>query len=186
MSIPEESPLRHIYQPFWHIRTNDEGPPRDNGFHPLVNAGKINVVAPARVTGYGSDGHTVLLDNEQTLEADLVILATGYNSSWDGLFDGQSIIFSQESVLRADFILEKTAADIGLHRHQSTTQPVDEWAYTSLANPPPTDPENTTWSSSLYRGIIPAKNINRRDFAINGAVVCVSQPILDIVSFFRS
>jgi dimethylaniline monooxygenase (N-oxide forming) len=88
LSIPEGSPLRLAHSIFWHIRTNDEGPPRENGFHPLVNAGKINIVAPARVTGYGSDGHTVHVNNGQSLEADLVILATGYKSSWNSLFDG--------------------------------------------------------------------------------------------------
>jgi hypothetical protein len=31
--------------------------------------------------------------------------------------------------------------------------------------------EGMVWSSSIYRGIVPAKNIHRRDFAINGAVV---------------
>jgi hypothetical protein len=43
--------------------------------------------------------------------------------------------------------------------------------YTTLANPPPAHPENENWSSSIYKGIVPAKNILREDFAINGAVV---------------
>lgn len=77
------------------------------------------------------------------------------------------------------FCSDKTAVNLGLHRHQSRTkQSVDSWPYTSLADPPPADPENEAWSSSIYRGIIPAKNINRRDFAINGAVVGISYPFI--------
>lgn len=90
MGIPPDSPLRYTYSPFWSVHTNDEGQPRENGFHRLVNAGKINVMAPCRVTGYG-EGKTVLLSNGKTLEADAVILATGYSSSWDGIFDGEWI-----------------------------------------------------------------------------------------------
>ncbi|KAJ7758105.1 hypothetical protein DFH07DRAFT_772580 [Mycena maculata] len=42
----------------------------------------------------------------------------------------------------------------------------DEWAnYKTLSNPPPF--ENTKWSS-IYKGIVPPKNILQRDFTING------------------
>lgn len=75
---------------FWSIRTNDEGVPRPNGFHALVNEGKIDLIAPTRVEKYGTDGHSVVLENGTTLRADAVILATGYSSSWDHLFDGRS------------------------------------------------------------------------------------------------
>ena len=48
-----------------------------------------------------------------------------------------------------------------------------EWNYHSLQNPPVSQPREKEQycASSIYRGIIPAKNINNRDFAINGAVV---------------
>ncbi|KAJ6620258.1 FAD/NAD-P-binding domain-containing protein [Mycena sp. CBHHK59/15] len=158
MEIPEDSPLRLTYSPFWNIHTSDEGIPRENGFHSLVNKGKINVIAPARMTGYGDDGHSVLLNNGQSVKADLVILATGYTSSWGDIFD------------------EKTASDIGLHRHHPIHQDLpDEWAnYKTLSNPPPLHPENEKWSSSIYRGIVPTKNLLRRDFAINGAVLATN------------
>ena len=45
--------------------------------------------------------------------------------------------------------------------------------YTSLKNPPPTQLENQEWPSSLYRGLVPAKNILHKDFAVNGASVRV-------------
>ena len=48
---------------------------------------------------------------------------------------------------------------------------MDTWNYASLACPPPSHPDNEQWASSIYRGLVPAKNIGRRDFAINGAVV---------------
>ncbi|KAJ7151674.1 FAD/NAD-P-binding domain-containing protein [Mycena filopes] len=158
MGVPEDSPLRLTYSAFWNIHTNDEGIPRENGFHALVNKGKINIVAPARMVGYGDDGHSVLLNNGQSVKANLVILATGYTSSWDDIFD------------------EKSATDIGLHRHElKQADQVDEWAnYKTLMNPPPLHAENTKWSSSIYKGIVPAKNISQRDFAINGAVLATN------------
>ncbi|KAF7357607.1 FAD/NAD-P-binding domain-containing protein [Mycena sanguinolenta] len=159
MDIPEDSPLRLTYSPFWNIHTNDEGIPRENGFHAQVNNGKIAVIAPARMTGYGPDGDSVLLNNGQSIKADLVILATGYTSSWGDVFD------------------ENTATDIGLHRHPLVYDKnfPDEWAnYKSLSNPPPLHDENKRWSSSIYKGMVPAKNILRRDFAINGAVLATN------------
>ncbi|KAJ7486161.1 FAD/NAD-P-binding domain-containing protein [Mycena galericulata] len=159
MKIPEDSPLRLTYSPFWNIHTNDEGIPRENGFHALVNQGKIDVIAPARMTGYADDGYSILLNNGKSVKAGLVILATGYTSSWGNIFD------------------DKTAGDIGLHRHAlvEDSSGHDEWAdYKTLLNPPPLHPENTKWSSSIYKGIVPAKNILRRDFAINGAVLATN------------
>lgn len=50
----------------------------------------------------------------------------------------------------------------------------DEWAYTTLTNPPVARPEYEQRASSIYQGIVPAKNIDRRDFAINGSVVSIS------------
>ncbi|KAJ6532049.1 FAD/NAD-P-binding domain-containing protein [Mycena capillaripes] len=139
---PRDSPLRLTYSALWHTRTNDEGIPREDSFYALVNEGKIKVVAPARMTGYG-EGRSVLLSNGQIIHADLVILATGY---------------------------QETAAELGLYRHRSAPQ-VDEWKhYTTLANPPEPHPDNENWSSSIYKGLVPTKNILRKDFAINGGV----------------
>lgn len=45
-----------------------------------------------------------------------------------------------------------------------------EWDYSSMKHPPASHPENRRWASHVYRGIVPAKNILQRDFAINGAV----------------
>jgi hypothetical protein len=72
-------------------------------------------------------------------------------------------------------LVGETANDIGL------TQLVDPedldrhtWDYTSLHNAPKAD----AWISStpirasgLYKGIVPARSIQRRDIAVNGAVV---------------
>jgi dimethylaniline monooxygenase (N-oxide forming) len=93
MGIPPDSPLRLTYSPFWHMRTNDEGVPRQDGFHALVNEGKIHVIAPARLTGYGHDGRSVELNNGHSIRADLVILATGYSSSWNDVFDGKYLFY---------------------------------------------------------------------------------------------
>lgn len=52
------------------------------------------------------------------------------------------------------------------------SQDVDEWRhYKTLASPPSAHPQSVPWASSIYRGLVPAKNILKRDFAINGAVV---------------
>lgn len=71
---------------------------------------------------------------------------------------------------------EKTAEELGMGRHApiSTLKGVDDmWHYKTLANPPTPHPENTAqnWATSVYRGIVPGKNILRRDFAIAGAMV---------------
>jgi len=86
MKIPQDSPLRLTYSALWHMRTNDEGVPYEDDFHALVNNGKIKVIAPARRPGYVV-GRSVLLSSGQPVEADLVILATGYASTWNGIFD---------------------------------------------------------------------------------------------------
>ncbi|KAJ7626831.1 FAD/NAD-P-binding domain-containing protein [Roridomyces roridus] len=160
MRIPPNSPFRNTYSAFWSTHSTDEGLFRENGFHALVNSGRIKVIAPARMNGYGEGGHSVVLSTGESVNANVVILATGYTSSWDDLFD------------------ENTATDLGLYRHKPVHEPAqDEWRnYRTLANPPPAHPENSKWSSSIYKGIIPAKNLLRRDFAINGAVVSHAVP----------
>ncbi|TBU39199.1 hypothetical protein BD309DRAFT_454467 [Dichomitus squalens] len=150
--VPADSPLRHSVLPFWHTRVNDEGVPRPNGFHALAVAGKVEVICPARVSGYGGDG-SVILEDGRSLPASAVILATGYTSSWPAIFD------------------EQTIKDLGLDPQPAKETTTHEWNYTTLAGSPPIHPEAKRWSSSLYRGIVPAKHISRRDLAVNGAVV---------------
>lgn len=50
------------------------------------------MVAPARVVGFADDGRSLLLNDGRTLPADVVILATGYTSSWSKIFDGGYIL----------------------------------------------------------------------------------------------
>ncbi|KAG9314917.1 FAD/NAD-P-binding domain-containing protein [Chiua virens] len=138
---------------FWGIRNNDEGSGKKDGFHALANEGKIKLVAPNRAKGYSADGESLLLQDGQTLRADLIILATGYTSSWKNIFT------------------EKTVEELGIGIHPSSTVEADEWAhYKTLASTPPAHPQKDQWASSIYRGLVPAKNITKRDFAISGAV----------------
>ena len=88
LKIPKDSPLQNAHSLFWGIRTNDEGTGRKDGFHALVNQGKIKLSAPVKAKGYASDGESILLCDGQTLRADAVILATGFFSSWTGIFTG--------------------------------------------------------------------------------------------------
>ncbi|KAF9012085.1 FAD/NAD-P-binding domain-containing protein [Hymenopellis radicata] len=144
--------LRRTHSLFWSVHTSDEGAKRDDSFYSLVNAGQIELIS-GKVTGYTPDGTGVALSNGSTLHADAIILATGYSSSWEGLFD------------------EKTAEDLGITRHPPRKAPVaNEWNYASLADPPPAHPQQEQWAASIYRGIVPAKGVLRKDFAINGAV----------------
>ncbi|KAJ7367120.1 FAD/NAD-P-binding domain-containing protein [Mycena albidolilacea] len=156
LSVTKDSPLHNIHSLFWSTRVDDEGVPRPNRFHALVSAGKIEVIAPARVEGFGQDGKSVILSDGGAVEADVVLLATGYASSWTNLFD------------------EHTAEQLGISRHSPGPLPVSKYIdagnYYSLKNPPPSRPASEKWASSIYNGIVPAKNIARRDFAINGAV----------------
>lgn len=74
------------------------------------------------------------------------------------------------------FSSEATKEELGLGNHAPLTTATSEsykWNYTTLNNPPPTNPDNQQWASSLYRGLVPAKNILHRDFAVNGALVGV-------------
>ncbi|KAG6840188.1 hypothetical protein C0991_008352 [Blastosporella zonata] len=150
-SVPKDSPLRNAHSLFWGIRTNDEGCYRANSFYGLVGSGKIQLAAPVRATGF-RDGNSIALSDGRTLSADALILATGYTSSWTDLFDNQ------------------TAEELGIKRHPPQKTFAHTWEYTSLASPPVSNPEGQLQASSIYRGLVPAKNIEKRDFAINGAV----------------
>ncbi|KAI6105078.1 FAD/NAD(P)-binding domain-containing protein [Pisolithus croceorrhizus] len=152
-TYPENSPLRSSHSLFWGILTNEEGVWKTDGFYALCNEGKIKLIAPARVVKYAGNGELVLLSNGTEIKVNAVLLATGFGSSWTN-------IFAQE-----------TAKELGIGRHPPLTD-VEEhvWDYTSFSNPPTSHPRSEVWVSSIYRGIVPARNINHRDFAINGAL----------------
>ncbi|KAI0711021.1 FAD/NAD-P-binding domain-containing protein [Cerioporus squamosus] len=154
-AIPTDSPLRNTVSPYWHIRINDEGIPRPNGFHALAVAGKIRLVSPARLAGFGQDGHSVLLDDGRLLPASAVVLATGYSSSWSAMFNDETM----EHLGLAPRLVESSELESC------------QWDYTTLADAPPLHPNAARWASTLYRGLVPAKLIDNRDFAVNGAVV---------------
>ncbi|KAI9057640.1 FAD/NAD-P-binding domain-containing protein [Trametes sanguinea] len=154
--IPKGSPLRNVASPFWSVRANDEGVPRSNGFHALALAGKIQVITPAHVTGFGQDGKSVMLEDGRRLAASAVVLATGYRSSWEDLFD------------------ERTLDEVGLSAQPANPQSSHRWDYASLSNPPPLHPDAKRWSSTVYRGIVPAKNIMKRNLAVNGTGISMN------------
>ncbi|TFK60202.1 FAD/NAD(P)-binding domain-containing protein [Pluteus cervinus] len=65
-----------------------------------------------------------------------------------------------------------TALEVGIAQEAYLPQNKfnHEWDhYRTLANPPPLQPEARKWIAPIYRGIVPAKNILRRDLAVNGA-----------------
>ena len=67
------------------------------------------------------------------------------------------------------------AEEIGIAKHAPKTKVKTKWNYESLKyDRPPEAPEIGNWVTSIYRGLVPAKNIEKRDFAIAGASVsCV-------------
>ncbi|CAA7266092.1 unnamed protein product [Cyclocybe aegerita] len=87
-SLPKDSPLRNTPSIFWGIRTNDEGRVNSKNYYCLVNGGQIELAAPARALRYSDDGKSLRLSNGQEVAADVVILATGWKSSWTQIFDG--------------------------------------------------------------------------------------------------
>jgi len=89
LGISSDSPLRRNHSLFWNTRTNDEGVPSEGSFHALAVSGKISLVSPARVAKFGDDGHSVILDDGRVFPAAAVILATGYQSTWRPIFDGE-------------------------------------------------------------------------------------------------
>ncbi|PPQ89970.1 hypothetical protein CVT25_009610 [Psilocybe cyanescens] len=141
----------------WGIRTNDEGVVNPKSYYSLVNSGEIKIIAPARAIGYDDDGVSVNLNNGEKVAANVVILATGWKSSWTDIFD------------------EKTASELGIGRHPPTFDLKDAeslWSnYKTLSNPPPSHIRHQSqYVTSIYRGLIPGKNLNNRDFAIAGAI----------------
>ena len=67
---------------------------------------------------------------------------------------------------------DETIEYLGLGQRPPDYEPrtKDHWDYTSFSDTP-VDLENVPWAASVYRGLVPAKNILNRDFAINGATV---------------
>ncbi|KAI0329615.1 FAD/NAD-P-binding domain-containing protein [Cubamyces sp. BRFM 1775] len=153
-NIPKASPLRNTVSLYWHVSNNDEGIARPDGFHALAVSGKIKVITPAHAVCFSDDGRSVVLDDGQVLDASAVVLATGYTSSWTSLFE------------------EKTIEELGLNPHPANNDAEHRWNYTTLSDAPPLHPNAKAWSSSVYRGLVPAKSIANRDLAVNGA--CVS------------
>ena len=80
-------------------------------------------------------------------------------------------------------VLGETYEDLGIGLHPPPVEDKEyrkDYQYPSLANPSGTgaalrqlDPK-AEYAAAIYRGMIPAKNILERDFAINGAIVSFS------------
>lgn len=88
-----------------------------------------------------------------------------YTSSFSPCFHWVSFAFI------LSFLLAQTAEEIGISSHVPQTKVKVKWDYKTLENAPALKPENEEWVTSIYRGIVPAKNIENRDFAIAGATV---------------
>jgi hypothetical protein len=65
-----------------------------------------------------------------------------------------------------------TVEQLGLGRHPPDSESIMKyrWDYASLANSPVISGEISR-VASIYRGLVPAKNILNRDYAVNGAMV---------------
>ncbi|KZT69468.1 FAD/NAD(P)-binding domain-containing protein [Daedalea quercina L-15889] len=160
LQVPNDSPLRRAPKLFWSLHANNQGSGALGLFYRLVNEGRINVIAPARVSSFSEDAQAVVLSDGRLVYADAVVLGTGYLSSWNKIFDG--------NVTVADISLQELG--LGTHTLHPTSQ-YYRWDYTTLENSPPlSHPAIKSATSSIYRGIVPAKNILRRNFAINGAI----------------
>ena len=68
-------------------------------------------------------------------------------------------------------LTDESMEHLGLGRHLPESEMTHLWDYVSLANPPVV-PGETPLAASIYQGLVPAKNILNRDFAVNGAMVC--------------
>jgi hypothetical protein len=170
MGVSRESPLRRTHSLFWGTRTNDEGTPHEGSFHALAVSGKISLVAPARVAKFGDDGRSVVLEDGRVFPAAAVILATGYESTWRPIFDGECVMQRMMTSRTYYSWSDASMEELGLSRHPPGSRTDYRWDYASLANPP-IIPGDAPWATSIYRGLVPAKNILNRDFAVNGAVV---------------
>jgi len=58
------------------------------------------------------------------------------------------------------------------HPPSEGVQVADQWKYKSMkSGPVEVREEDKEWVTSIYRGLVPAKNILERDFAIAGSLV---------------
>ena len=182
LKIPENSPLRNSHSLFWGIRTNDEGAAKEDSFFSLSTSGKIKLAAPNRAMEYDGDGQSLLLRDGTELKADAVVLATGFGSSWTRIFTGKRATAALKCTAIDRPSTEKTTEELGIGRHPPS---VDEreyfWNYTSLKDPPHSNTHSKLWAASIYRGIVPSQNIDRRDFAINGAVVRILHSVMNLL-----
>jgi hypothetical protein len=172
--IPKDSPLRTTHTLFWGLRTNDEGKPRSTSFHTLAVAKAFEIIAPARVVGFSGDRESVSTSTGRDIKSKAIVLATGYQSSWTDIF------------------IPQMAQELGIGRHKPHTQAaMTHWEYKSMTDPPPLAPDNCEWVTSVYRGLVPAKNILHRDFAIAGALYTANPGYTNevaahwIASYFR-
>jgi len=154
LKIGENSPLRNSRPLYWGLTQNDEGTGIDTAFHAMVSKGKIELIAPTRVASFGEDGRTISTSDGRVLEADAVVLCTGFYSSWNKVFN------------------QSTIEEIGLSRQRVPPQIMAaanrKWNYPTLANPPPYEDDPNFKVPMFHRGMIPAKSMFRRDFAVNG------------------
>ncbi|TFK22020.1 FAD/NAD(P)-binding domain-containing protein [Coprinopsis marcescibilis] len=195
---PEDSPLRLSHNIFWGNRTGDEGVLREDTYQAHVNRGTIlKVIAPAYVEGYelppsegveapsssaSSSSSKTELDPHEDVEGkgkvlhvrlstgelvrvSGVVLATGYKSSWDGIIDDAL----QEEIGLTRTLTREGEGDLEVYGNKV-------WGYASLSNPPVVDKGSSesvgnVKAPGLYKGIVPAKSLFRRDIAVNGAII---------------
>lgn len=160
---------------FWTAHTNDEGNSNPYRFHALVKAGKIKLVAPSRVEKFGADGHSVVLSDGVRLEADAVIVATGFKSSWGKMFD-RKLIYMRMATSYLIISTGNTLKQLGLERESASSPHINytqEAEHASLSGETLPHPAKANFKhpACIYRGIVPANNILDHDFAINGAIV---------------
>ncbi|EIM86307.1 FAD/NAD-P-binding domain-containing protein [Stereum hirsutum FP-91666 SS1] len=164
--IPLGSPLRNTHSLFWEYRSDDLGAPSSTDWLSLANnspSSGIKIISPAKVIGLESQA--VLLSDGSKVNADAVVLGTGFSSSWDALFD------------------DETKEELGLTQHAPSDEFDTEWdSYQSLSRPPRVLDADKRWATSIYRGIVPSKIIDRRDFAINGSILAANFGYLTEVS----
>ncbi|CCM04115.1 uncharacterized protein FIBRA_06275 [Fibroporia radiculosa] len=149
LGVPSDSPLRRTPGLLWAIHVNNLGVHSD--FHAEINKGMIDLISPVHAECFADDRQGIILTDGRFVKADAVVLATGYGSSWDKLFD------------------EETMEELGFSKEPDTYENDREWKYMSLANPPAIRPGEQR-SYPMYRGLVPAKSILNRDIAMSGTV----------------